>query len=268
LDRFFRPANVRLSMDYLMPGHRYHITDVVTALPLKIVKSAPAMPKNSMSLDLRDSEHYLAIPSTDLALPDGPFTVECWVHPESIVDIEREITIKDPTRGTGIVSKFFGTDFGLFMEGGYPQFQIVVGGQQVRTQNRSHRFELGRWYHLAGVFDGAAMRFYLNGKLLESLPASGPRSIVPLPLYLGGHGSADLSMSFPFHGYLDGVHVSTSARYMGDSFKPFARPVADKNTVLLLNMDAMDGVWLFDETFNPVHPIAFGKVQLIEASGR
>ncbi|MFT4647378.1 MAG: hypothetical protein ACI9X4_000589 [Glaciecola sp.] len=268
LDRFFRPANVRLSMDYLMPGHRYHITDVVTALPLKIVKSAPALPKNSMSLDLRDSEHYLAIPSTDLALPDGPFTVECWVHPESIVDIEREITIKDPTRGTGIVSKFFGTDFGLFMEDGYPQFQIVVGGQQVRTQNRSHRFELGRWYHLAGVFDGAAMRFYLNGKLLESLPASGPRSIVPLPLYLGGHGSADLSMSFPFHGYLDGVHVSTSARYMGDSFKPFARPVADKNTVLLLNMDAMDGVWLFDETFNPVHPIAFGKVQLIEASGR
>ncbi len=268
LDRYYRRADIRLSMDVLMPGHRYHITDVVTELPAKIIKPAPAIPGVSMAMDLRDDSRYLAIPHKDLNLPDGPFTVECWVQPESLEDIQREITIKDPTRGTGIVSKFFGTDFGLFMEDGYPQFQLVVGRQQVRTENRSQRFETGRWYHLAGVFDGKEMRFYLNGKLVQRKPASGPRSIVPLPLFLGGHGNSNLGMSFPFHGFLDGVHVSKVARYTGESFQPLARPVADKDTALLLNMDAMSGVWLFDEALDPIHPVAFGRVQLIETQAR
>ncbi len=268
LDEHFRLANVRLSMDYLMPGHRYHIKDIVTELPATIVKSPPAIPSESMALDLRDDLQYLPIRHSDLALPDGPFTVECWVYPESLVDVEREVTIADPTRGTGILSKFYGTDFGLFMEDGYPQFQLVVGEQRIRTNNKTQRFETGRWYHIAGVFDGSEMRAYLDGKLLDRKPASGPRSMSPLPLYLGGHGSSDFGMSFPFHGYLDAVHVSIGARYGDAPFQPQTRPTADEETVLLLNMDALTGVWLFDEAPKPCHPRALGKVKLVESPRR
>ncbi len=268
LDSFFRRASVRLSMDYLMPGHRYHITDVVEELHAEITKAAPPIPAKEMALDLRDSKSHLAIPDQDLALPDGPFTVECWVLPDSLECELREVSVADPTRGTGIVAKFFGTDFALFMEQGFPQFQLVVGGQHVRTQNRGRRLQLGHWNHLAGVFDGKEIRLYLNGELLGRKPASGPRTTTRLPLIVGGHANADFGMSFPFHGYLDGLHISRGVRYSKESFEPDTRPQSTPDTLLLLNMDAITGIWLFDGSPKPHHPRARTQVHLGQTAER
>ena len=62
-------------------------------------------------------------------------------------------------------------------------------------------------------------------------------------------------MSF-FDGCIDGVRLSTVARYEGKSFRPVRRHSPDEHTVLLLNMDGATGPWVYDESKSRAHPSA------------
>lgn len=249
LDDFFRPARVRVAMDYLMPGRRYPIPDVVADVPTLTHIPAPAIPEYETALDLRDRKQYLAIPHHHLPIPDGPFTVEAWVFPEDLDDC-------------GLIAKTEESEWGLHMDGKAPKFYLHVGGQYAIAYNPEARLETGLWYHVAAEFDGQAVHLYLNGEKIATTPASGPRKPNLYPILLGGDIHQTGRMHQPFQGFLDGVHIAKGALHGGQPFEPPARPAPTENTLLLLNMDGFEGVWLFDEAPNPNHPFAKGKVQL------
>jgi pimeloyl-ACP methyl ester carboxylesterase len=66
-----------------------------------------------------------------------------------------------------------------------------------------------------------------------------------------------------FDGKIDGVRLSTVARYSGDSFDPERRHASDADTALLLNMDSLVGPWLFDESPSCVHPTPRGGAHVV-----
>ena len=62
----------------------------------------------------------------------------------------------------------------------------------------------GTWTHIAGTYDGANLRLYVNGVLVKTQARTGTIFSSPNPLYIGGKGSQ-------FSGLIDEVRVYNRA---------------------------------------------------------
>ena len=86
-----------------------------------------------------------------------------------------------------------------------------------------------------------------------------------LPLVIGadvdkhGHGISQ------FDGLIDGVRLSTVARYTESAFTPARRHAPDDDTVLLLNMEGTVGPWIYDESKSRAHPMLVGDARIVES---
>jgi hypothetical protein len=253
LDETFRAADLALHMDYLARGFRYEIPEIRTEIPLDISLRRPTLPKREMVLKLDGEGDSLRVASDMIDVPDGPLTLECWLRGASFGD------------RVGLLAKTENSEYGFFLNGGVPAFYIHLGGRYVEATASEPLLEVGRWHHLAGVFDGEETRLYLDGKLVAAVERSGKRRRNDFPLYVG----ADVDprgnpMSF-FHGEIDAVRLSTSARYTGETFEPVRRPAPDDATVLLLNMDAAIGPWVYDESSGGRHPTRLDDAAVVPA---
>jgi len=236
-------------MDMLAPGHRYSIPESTTPLPMNIDMAAPARPSQEMVLDVEAGP--AKIDSALIQIPDGPLTLECWMQADSF------------SRRTGLLAKTENSDYGFFVNDGRPTFSVHVGGAYAEAGPDDPLLEPGRWYHLAGVFDGRETRLYVDGKLVGSAERSGSRRTNALPLYIGADVDGRGNPTSPFDGRIDEVRLSTVARYSAD-FTPQRRLEADDQTALLLHMDAEVGIWLHDASGRDAHP-SIGKAALVEA---
>ncbi len=177
---------------------------------------------------------YVAVPSASLALPDGPFTLETWVRAERFASRQ------------GVVAKTEGSEYGIFASSGRPQFSVHLAGEYVEVEGGA--LEAGRWHHVAGVFDGAEVRLYVDGQLSARAAGSGARTPNELPLVIGGDVSRDGGANSLLEGALDEVRLSRGARYTGERFTPARRHTADGETLLLLQNDGALGPWVFDSS--------------------
>ena len=186
------------------------------------------------ALSLDGESGHLAVASADLPLPDGPMTLEAWIKAD---ELDGRI---------GLVTKAQSSDYGLFVSRGVPAFSIYLGDGYVSA--KGPKLEVGRWYHVAGVYDGREVRLYVDGREVSSTAGSGVRKTNDLPLVIGGDVDGSGRMTSPFHGELDAVRLSKTARYNGESFAPDRRPRGDADTLLLLNCDEQIGGALFDDS--------------------
>ena len=106
--------------------------------------------------------------------------------------------------------------------------------------------EINRWHHIAGVFDGAELRLYLDGRQIGATPAAGVRTTNELPLMIGADPNGRGLPQSVFDGLIDEVRISTTARYSGESFVPPRRHTADSDTFLLLPLDGLAGAFVPD----------------------
>jgi len=88
------------------------------------------------------------------------------------------------------------------------QFALNIGGT-VQTLASATALTAGTWYHIAGTYDGAKMRIYINGVLMDSMVATGYVQANG-PLYLGRDSVASDS-SF-FNGSVDELRIWFAAR--------------------------------------------------------
>jgi hypothetical protein len=185
------------------------------------------------ALRLGDARSALAIPSSVLNLPDGPFTVEARVRLESV-----------PKRAT-LVGKAERSEFALFLYDGVPSFDVHLAGKYARAQDRGTKLRPGRWYNLAGVFDGGQLRLYVDGKLVAEQSASGARTLNELPLLVGADPDRNGRPTAAVPGWVDEVRISGTARYSGSSCPLRKRLAADADTLLFLPLD---------RTLGPLYP--------------
>ena len=93
-------------------------------------------------------------------------------------------------------------------EGGI-SFSLATGKGQNRGVNARQRFEIGKWYHITGVYDGSELRVYVDGKISDKGTVG---SFVPYdageshPLVIGNRFE---DMARPFNGIVDDVRVYT-----------------------------------------------------------
>jgi hypothetical protein len=166
---------------------------------------------------------------------------------------------------------------------------IGLGAFQLKLYERTQRYEFlvyqaspkrvagatfdlqpelfGQWIHLAGQWDGAELRLYLNGKLSSArhtneAPQATAEQIKQVAeeilasssggdLILGG-GSANTQ----WIGLLDEVRISSIARY-SEPFTPAKRFEPDEHTLALYHCDEAEGMQLADSSLNGHH----GRIQ-------
>ena len=106
-----------------------------------------------------------------------------------------------------------------------------------------------RRIHLAGVCDGKSLRFYVDGVLQHS-PASFVQSHPPNRHASVAIGKARSQLGSPgFHGIIDEVRISNTARYSED-FTPQRRFEPDEHTMALYHFDEGSGDVLKDASGN------------------
>lgn len=167
----------------------------------------------------------LRVASDALDLPDGPFTLECWARPEQ------------SQANAALLAKTEMSEFGILLRDGIPRFQVFLG-DDYKSVDGVEPIEAARWSHVAGVFDGAELRLYVNGSRVASREASGQRKRNQLPFFIGADPDRDGAPSRGFSGRIDDVRLSSIARYSEDTFVPPAgESGVDDHTVAFFDCD-------------------------------
>ena len=103
------------------------------------------------SLDFDGTDDYV---QADNEITAYPFTLECWVRPETTGVTHSLVTINDST-----TSSIY---YGIYFTGS--RFGIQARNTTVRGNTTTNTFTTNVWYHVAGVFNSATDRkLYVNG---------------------------------------------------------------------------------------------------------
>ena len=234
-DHTLKPLHITASYDLLTDAFRYKIPTVRAEAPLNVAAVRP--PDDGIDRALRTGPGGAAIvDSESFDLSDGPLTIECRFRADRFGS------------RTGLIAKTQNSDYGIFVSDGQPHFAVHLDGRyRVAESADEGVLEPGRWYHIAGVFDGGEVRVYVDGELIDAEPASGFRMTNDLPFIIGADVGGRGNATSHFEGLIDNVRLSSKARYRGASFDPPTGAFeSDSHTELLLDFDSAVGPYLFD----------------------
>jgi hypothetical protein len=154
------------------------------------------------------------------------------------------LEVRAKPMGNARQTTMFGKSFyelSMFPASGGVQFALVVR-QGAWREARSPVLPLGRWYTVAGSYDGAFLRLFVDGELVTSSALTGSIETSSRPLYLGSvEGNGDI-----FDGFIDEVRVSDVARWR-ESYTVTPQPFTpDANTMGLWHLDEGSGTTTAD----------------------
>ncbi|HEX2751409.1 MAG TPA: LamG-like jellyroll fold domain-containing protein, partial [Verrucomicrobiales bacterium] len=225
-----------------LPPRKVNLPVTLKALPADFFKTdAP----KALRLDGKSA---VRIEMGNKKLPNGPFTVESWVLPGEGVSGD-------------ILSKAEQSEFALNLANNVPGFHAFID-ERYTSAIATEALPAGKWSHVAGVFDGKAMTLYVNGKPSATVPASGKRSMNPLPLYLGANPDAKSEPTQFYTGALDEVRISSTARYAA-AFTPERNFTRDDKTVYLFHCDKTAGPFFPSDSAGGGYGTFTGKPALV-----
>ena len=232
IDEAFRGLDLAVDFDLTTDAFRYRIPTVLREIGVDI----GAVEFASLGYDaaLRTGEGDAAvIPSDGFDLPDGPFTLECWFRADTLEG------------RTGLIAKTEGSEFGMFVSNGRPDFSVHIGGRYYTARAARPVLETGRWTHVAGVYDGEEVRVYVDGERVVRVDApEGERTRNSMPFVIGADVSRRGEPTSYFTGLIDEVRLTRGALYRGERFRPARTLPEVEGTVFRFGMDGRLGDWL------------------------
>ena len=144
---------------------------------------------------------YLHIPnSPSLNITGDQITLTSWVYFDEVSGGPEIVLAKIVQEGQHS-APYFAYNL-CILSNGTPRFFLTVEGSQKRLPG-SPNFESGRWYHMAGVYDGSEMILYVDGEVSATMNAAGNINGYDTPLFLGINGG----LGEPMDGKIDDVRI-------------------------------------------------------------
>jgi hypothetical protein len=137
-------------------------------------------------------------------------TLEAWVKPTTVTDW-RTVIAKENGSGS-LAYALSANDAQNNASRERPTARLRIGGT-TRTITGSARLPVNTWTHLAVTYDGARMRFYVNGVEVSNQSRSGPIATSASLLRIGG--APGLGAEF-FAGFIDDVRIYSRALTASD----------------------------------------------------
>ena len=251
-DDLFDSVRVVLSRDILTKTSRYTIPERTTAVPFTIEAGPPNTANTNGVLVLDGVGDCVGISTEKVPLPQGPFTLECWLR------------AKEFGKRVGLLAKTENSEYGIFVSGGMLDASVHLGGVY-RSVQHDMLLETRRWYHVALVYDAKAVVLYLDGQQIgqAEVPAGCRRTVNWVPLFIGADPNVQSQPTSFFAGEIDEIHLTRTAKYQ-DSFKPERRLRPIEGTVVFFDCDHQIGPFLIDRGPAGHHVRLRGDAHLIE----
>ncbi|TKB66478.1 MAG: LamG domain-containing protein [Nitrospira sp.] len=143
---------------------------------------------------------YLTVPnSASLNIAGTALTLTLWIKPQALAGGDSVVLGK--FWNTTMTSPYY--QYGLELAGGtVPVFYVGTTSGQLGAFMGS-ALTLDQWSHLAVVFNGSQVQYYLNGALVTTVPLSATITAGSNPFRFG----ADISTNQFFKGSLDEVRI-------------------------------------------------------------
>jgi hypothetical protein len=144
------------------------------------------------------ADDYVDIGTIDIPAGNG-MTVALWLRPDAVSSMARLIS-----KATGTAEQDHYWMVSMF--GTALRFRLKAGGSTSTLLTQQNLLVAGRWYHVACTYDQSAMRIYVNGAPLVSLPKTGMLDVNPAVTAAIGDqppGAGD----DPFAGVIDDVRL-------------------------------------------------------------
>lgn len=208
-------------------------------------------PANAGNLDSKPSSLSLNTFSDRVAVPLdsipelNPVTLEAWVRPKVAPPEGDDDQFIMSLRGSHQV-KLETTDLGGVIAPRW-EYKLKLDPSSASI-NPPRAVPLNEWSHLACVRDGAAMRMYVNGRLVGSNNREGILENDTGEFTIGF--LSDVNQGFI--GDLKEIRVSSIARYT-DDFEPVERHSPDDQTILLFHCDEIRNGKLIDSSNHQRH---------------
>lgn len=161
--------------------------------------------------------------SQDFNLGTKDYTIECWVHPTSYVNVNMFLSMGSPTSGdTGI--GLYITNTGLI---------TAASGSTAVGNSGSTTAPLNTWTHVALTRSGTSTQIWINGTVVSTFANS--FNISDAILCVGGNSP------YFFNGYIDEVRVTREIARYTSAFSPVRNRFGDKSTSQVSS--AFDPYW-------------------------
>lgn len=224
----------------------YGLSDTAEVMVTVGANRRPFVPEGSGSafaVSFDGQGDFLRV-ADDLALRPEAFTVEAWVRPESPGTGFQVVAIKS-------TSGAWSDGFGLAVIPGESNARLFVN--QYNTLNVAAALTANAWQHLAGTYDGTALRLYLDGELQASRNVGQVVNHSVGELMLGGQSGA-----YAWHGSLDEVRFWDRALDAEEIRVRHTQAVtgAEDNLIARWGFDEGEGTQAAN-TASDAHPAAF-----------
>jgi hypothetical protein len=155
--------------------------------------------KYGKALSFDGTSNYVSVLHNSVFSAPANLTVEGWFKPNTVAASYQQIVGKQT---------------------GYNEYRLILYGNTIRGQiyDSSHEYtvnsanggvyaQAGVWHHVVMTYDGANLRLYVNGILVDTLPLVITINPNTSPLYIG----INQATYYPFNGVIDEVHVYNRA---------------------------------------------------------
>ena len=171
------------------------------------------------ALSFNGSTALVTVPDADSLDLSSGMTTEAWVNPTTLANTPRTVVSK---------ARAAGSAYSLLAHGAakskVPSVRVSTTSDQ--TVAGTSTLPTGAWTHLAGTYDGAALRLYVNGTQVAERAVSGPVTTSTGALTIGG--SAVLGQHFK--GLIDEVRIYDRALAPSEIQTDMATPVGSPDT--------------------------------------
>jgi hypothetical protein len=162
-------------------------------------------PERGLVAEFDGNGDYLQIPnSPSLNITGDQITLTSWVYFDDVSG-GPEIVLAKIFQDGQHVAPYFAYNL-CILSNGTPRLMLVTSGSERRLPG-SPNFESGRWYHMAGTYDGSEMILYVDGEVSATMNATGNINGYNTPLLLGINGGR----TEPMDGRIDDVRIYNHA---------------------------------------------------------
>jgi hypothetical protein len=167
-------------------------------------------PEHGMVAVLDGNGDYLEIPNSDsLNITGDQITLTSWIYFDDVSG-GPEIVLAKIFRDGQHTAPYFAYNL-CILSNGTPRLMLVTSGSERRLPG-SPNLESGRWYHMAGTYDGSEMVLYVDGEVSATMDATGNINGYDTPLLLGINGGR----TEPMAGKIDDVRIYDHALDQAD----------------------------------------------------
>ncbi|MDD5688433.1 MAG: chitobiase/beta-hexosaminidase C-terminal domain-containing protein [Elusimicrobia bacterium] len=197
--------------------------------------------KVGTGLKFDGTNDYVSVPnSTSLDINGSQMTLIAWVRIDAIgsASTDNQIFIGKPAVDGSHSSPWFAYSLhGVWNSATQltPRFWLDIGGSGVSVAATQNIGVDATWHHIAGVYNGATMKIYVDGVESNSSAQTGNIAALGTALRLGANGGG----TEPFNGAMDGVKIYnialTGSEILADKNLTSQPPTVSISTIAITN---------------------------------